>query len=93
IALFLVPAGRVKERDATLSEELQGGNFEGLLEWKDANRLPWGILLLFGGGLSMASAISSTGLASWIGNGIGGPPSARVKSADQRTERRDAALD
>ena len=72
IALFLVPAGRVKERDATLSEELQGGNFEGLLEWKDANRLPWGILLLFGGGLSMASAISSTGLASWIGNGIGG---------------------
>ena len=72
IALFLVPAGRRDEIDQTLSEELQGGSFEGLLEWKDANRLPWGILLLFGGGLSMASAISSTGLASWIGNGIGG---------------------
>ncbi|CAI8386928.1 MAG: Sodium-dependent dicarboxylate transporter SdcS [Rhodothermaeota bacterium MED-G12] len=42
------------------------------MEWKDAQRLPWGILLLFGGGLSMASAISSTGLAAWIGSGIGG---------------------
>ena len=39
-----------------------------LLDWKSAEKLPWGVLLLFGGGLSLASAISSTGLSSWIGN-------------------------
>lgn len=42
-----------------------------LLKWSDTKRLPWGVLILFGGGLSMASAISSTGLADWIGSGIG----------------------
>ena len=59
-------------KDVSSGEDEQGGNYEGILEWKDAQRLPWGILLLFGGGLSMASAISSTGLAAWIGSGIGG---------------------
>ncbi len=42
-----------------------------LLKWSDTKKLPWGVLVLFGGGLSMASAISKTGLASWIGSGIG----------------------
>ena len=37
-----------------------------VMEWKDARQLPWGILLLFGGGLSLAGAINSTGLASWM---------------------------
>ena len=59
-------------KDVSTGEDEQGGNFEGILEWKDAQHLPWGILLLFGGGLSMASAISSTGLAEWIGSGISG---------------------
>ena len=38
-----------------------------LLEWKDAERLPWGLLILFGGGLSLAAAINDTGLAAWFG--------------------------
>jgi solute carrier family 13 (sodium-dependent dicarboxylate transporter), member 2/3/5 len=38
-----------------------------LLSWKSASMLPWGILLLFGGGLTLASAIQRTGLAGWIG--------------------------
>ncbi len=42
-----------------------------LMKWSDTKKLPWGVLILFGGGLSMASAISTTGLATWIGNGIG----------------------
>tara|TARA_R110002096_G_scaffold97694_14_gene217762 strand:+ start:25750 stop:27225 length:1476 start_codon:yes stop_codon:yes gene_type:complete len=42
-----------------------------LLKWSDTKKLPWGVLILFGGGLSMASAISKTGLATWIGSGIG----------------------
>jgi len=44
---------------------MEKGRF--LLDWKAAERLPWGILLLFGGGLSIAWAISSTGLSTWIG--------------------------
>jgi sodium-dependent dicarboxylate transporter 2/3/5 len=86
VALFLVPAGKQRNdavdssvdidletpADPSANDDEQGGNYEGILEWKDAQRLPWGILLLFGGGLSMASAISSTGLAAWIGSGIGG---------------------
>tara|TARA_X000000950_G_C13846828_1_gene632735 strand:+ start:16 stop:1548 length:1533 start_codon:yes stop_codon:yes gene_type:complete len=86
VALFLVPAGKQRKdvdqssddidsgspADSSANDDEQGGNYQGILEWKDAQRLPWGILLLFGGGLSMASAISSTGLAAWIGSGIGG---------------------
>ena len=42
---------------------------QNLLEWKDAQEgVPWGVLLLFGGGLSLAAAAQSTGLAAWIGN-------------------------
>jgi len=39
-----------------------------LLDWKTAERIPWGILLLFGGGLSLAEGFKVTGLAAWIGN-------------------------
>ncbi len=39
----------------------------GLIEWSITTKLPWGILLLFGGGLSMANAIMSSGLGKWIG--------------------------
>ena len=53
LALFLTPSGSTSEN---------------LLEWKDAERgVPWGVLLLFGGGLSLAAAAQSTGLAAWIG--------------------------
>jgi sodium-dependent dicarboxylate transporter 2/3/5 len=48
-----------------------------LLNWRYAERLPWGVLLLFGGGLTLAGAIQRTGLAQWIGGflvGVGGWP-------------------
>ena len=38
-----------------------------LMNWKSAEKLPWGVLILFGGGLSLAGAIQRTGLAEWIG--------------------------
>jgi sodium-dependent dicarboxylate transporter 2/3/5 len=41
------------------------------LTWKEAEALPWGVLILFGGGLSLASAIQGTGLAGWIGGRLG----------------------
>jgi len=38
-----------------------------LLEWRDTKELPWGVLVLFGGGLSLASAIESSGLDHFVG--------------------------
>lgn len=55
--LFLLPAGGTEERR--------------LLNWEEAETLPWGVLLIFGGGLSLAGAIEETGLAAWIGEGVG----------------------
>lgn len=56
LSLFLIPVKSQEE------------NF--ILKWTDVEKLPWGVLILFGGGLSLASAISSTGLAEWIGEGV-----------------------
>jgi len=41
-----------------------------LLIWEQAKNLPWGLLLLFGGGLSLASAIISSGLGAWLGSSL-----------------------
>ena len=53
-ALFVIPAG--------------GGRKEPLLTWDTAVRIPWGIVLLFGGGLALAEGFQHTGLAEWIGS-------------------------
>jgi sodium-dependent dicarboxylate transporter 2/3/5 len=42
------------------------------LNWRWARKIPWGTLLLFGGGLSLASAFQSSGLAPWIGERVPG---------------------
>ncbi|HMO76043.1 MAG TPA: DASS family sodium-coupled anion symporter [Sphingopyxis sp.] len=38
-----------------------------LLVWKEANKAPWGVIMLFGGGLALAAAMSASGLATWLG--------------------------
>ncbi len=38
-----------------------------ILAWEDAVKLPWGILLLFGGGMALALGFDSSGLALWLG--------------------------
>jgi sodium-dependent dicarboxylate transporter 2/3/5 len=53
IVLFLLPARKEAGRQ--------------LLTWEEAVQLPWGILLLFGGGLALAQGFQATGLAEWIG--------------------------
>lgn len=40
------------------------------LDWKDTSRLPWGILILFGGGLALASGLKDAGLIAMIGDSI-----------------------
>lgn len=56
LLLFFIPSGR--------------GRGEKLIDWKTAERIPWGIAVLFGGGLSLAGAMEATGLAAWIGDYI-----------------------
>ncbi|MGI9392712.1 MAG: SLC13 family permease [Parvibaculales bacterium] len=46
------------------------GSSKNLLAWEDTARLPWGVLVLFGGGLSLAAAISSSGLAQVLGSSL-----------------------
>ena len=53
IILFVLPASKEKSRK--------------LINWKEAVKLPWGILLLFGGGLALAQGFKTSGLAEWIG--------------------------
>jgi len=60
VALFVVPAGDKAEPN------------KALLGWEVAERIPWGIAILFGGGLSMAAALEATGLSTFIGNHMAG---------------------
>jgi sodium-dependent dicarboxylate transporter 2/3/5 len=52
--LFFIPADR------------KAGTF--LLDWQTAERLPWGVLLLLGGGLALAAGVEKSGLATWLGS-------------------------
>lgn len=53
IILFILPSKNKKEP---------------IMKWKDALTIPWGILLLFGGGLSIAKGFQASGLDHWIGD-------------------------
>ncbi len=55
--LFLIPSGADDRKRF-------------LLTWEEARDLPWQVLILFGGGLSLAAAMDSSGLAGWIGQGL-----------------------
>ena len=65
VLLFFLPSG-------TKSED---GRSVPLMDWDTAKKLPWDIMLLFGGGFALAGAFdqSVTGLAGWIGNALEGP--------------------
>jgi sodium-dependent dicarboxylate transporter 2/3/5 len=41
-----------------------------VLGWEDAERINWGVLLLFGGGLTLGTLAETTGLAKWVGEGV-----------------------
>ncbi|MBQ0735544.1 SLC13 family permease [Aquimarina celericrescens] len=54
ISLFVIPSGEKKKI--------------GIINWQTAETIPWGILLLFGGGLALAEGFKVSGLAKWIGS-------------------------
>ena len=53
ILLFLIPSTKRGEQ---------------LLHWKEAVKMPWGVIILFGGGMALAAGFQESGLALWIGN-------------------------
>lgn len=54
ILLFIIPAKNNKK-------------YKRIIDWEVAKELPWGVLILFGGGLALAKGISESGLAKWLG--------------------------
>ncbi len=48
------------------------GEGEHLLEWETAKKIPWGLLLLFGGGIAIARAFMASGLSDALGHGLSG---------------------
>ncbi len=46
---------------------LKGQRHRVALDWESASKVPWGILLLFGGGLALAGAFEASGLSQWLG--------------------------
>ncbi len=56
VLMFMIPNG-------------QGGR---LLDWETAERIPWGMLILFGGGIAIASAFEASGLSTSIGDAMSG---------------------
>lgn len=62
IACFLIPARRRRD-------DVKGTP---LLRWATAKEIPWGLLLLFGGGLSLSAMFTATGFSEWIGEQVSG---------------------
>jgi sodium-dependent dicarboxylate transporter 2/3/5 len=54
LALFLIPDGTGRP----------------LLIWQEADRAPWGVIFMFGGGLALAGGMQASGLAAWIGQAL-----------------------
>jgi len=55
VSLFLIPNGIKGEK---------------LMNWETAKNVPWNLLILFGGGLSLANAVSYSGLSVWLGGNL-----------------------
>ncbi|MFW0178688.1 SLC13 family permease [Rothia sp. P7208] len=57
--LFMLPAGKAGKKGVRL------------IDWDTAMQLPWGVLMLFGGGLALSSQFTKSGLTEWIGKAVG----------------------
>ncbi len=61
--LFVLPSGTKRHKNSRTSVPL--------LDWPSVQNIPWGVLLLIGGGLAIAEGFKVTNLASWIGSQLG----------------------
>jgi sodium-dependent dicarboxylate transporter 2/3/5 len=60
VALFVIPSGKTNGK----------GETERLLDWETAERIPWGMLLLFGAGITIATGFINSGLSGTIGQSL-----------------------
>ncbi len=68
----VLPAGAVHDGSIAilgglLLFMLPDGTGRRLLNWDEADRAPWGVIMMFGGGLALAAGIIESGLADWLG--------------------------
>ena len=54
VSLFLIPDGTGRP----------------MLTWPEADRAPWGVIMMFGGGLALAAGMGASGLAQWLGQAL-----------------------
>lgn len=71
----LLPKGGITDGSIAIAGALllfviPDGTGRPLLVWKEADRAPWGVILMFGGGLALAAGITESGLAAWLGEAL-----------------------
>lgn len=69
LLLFLIPDGK---KETVVDNNGSYQRQSRLLDWEHAIKIPWGIFILFAGGLALASAFTATGISDALGNTLGG---------------------
>jgi len=70
LAKDAVTDGSVAILGAILLFVIPDGTGRALLNWDETNRAPWGVIMMFGGGLALAAGIGESGLAQWLGTAL-----------------------
>ena len=65
-----VTDGTIAILGALLLFVIPDGSGRMMLNWDEANRAPWGVIMMFGGGLALAAGIGESGLATWLGGAL-----------------------
>jgi len=71
----LLPEGSLEDGTIAIAAGLSlflipDGTGRPLLIWQEADRAPWGVIMMFGGGLALAAGMSASGLADWLGQSL-----------------------
>jgi sodium-dependent dicarboxylate transporter 2/3/5 len=62
--------GTIAVAGALLLFVIPDGTGRAILNWEEANRAPWGVIMLFGGGLALAAGMGESGLGDWLGTAL-----------------------
>jgi sodium-dependent dicarboxylate transporter 2/3/5 len=70
-----LPAGALEDGTIAIAAGLvlfllPDGTGRPMLVWHEADRAPWGVIMMFGGGLALAAGMTSSGLANWLGQSL-----------------------
>jgi sodium-dependent dicarboxylate transporter 2/3/5 len=65
-----VTDGTIAVAAALLLFVIPDGTGRAILNWEEANRAPWGVIMMFGGGLALAAGMGESGLGEWLGTAL-----------------------